>query len=298
MVQYTKVAAIWVAIALAAYVGLSIFGASATTEIPRVPLNGSPASVGLLYEDVSFTSRDDGVILRGWYIPAQRDLALIIVNGGFQNRVDDTIDTLDLAHDLVQKGYNLLLFDLRGRGESEGKGRALANIERDIGGAVDYLKNRGYPANRIGLIGFCSGAASSCIFASHGGIGGLVLDGCFASVHNMVNMQATQKGIPQFLLDFFMPGVVLAAKIIYSYEALNPIDVVSEVTCPIFFIHEENDELVSLEDNSQLFRASDNPANVLWEVSGVEHGQAYKTYPSQYIERVDEFFSFALKEIP
>ncbi|MFC2016993.1 alpha/beta hydrolase [Chloroflexota bacterium] len=293
-----KVAAIGAAVALATYTGLSIFGAIAIMEIPRLPLNGSPASVGLAYEDISFTSRDDGVILKGWYIPAEGNLALIIVHGGFQNRVDNILGTLDLAHDLVQKGYNLLLFDLRGRGESEGKGRSLSNIDRDIGGAVDYLKNKGYPTSRIGIIGFCSSAASSCLFASQESIGGLVLDGCFASVQNMVDNQAAQRGIPQFLLDFFMPGVLLAAKTIYCYDAVNPIGAVARVTCPILFIHEEYDELVTLEDNFQLLKASGNPLNVLWKISGVEHSQAYKTYPSEYVERIDKFFAIALNETP
>lgn len=289
-----KIATGGLAVALAAYVGLSIFGATALMEIPRLPLHGSPASVGLAYEDVSFTTRD-GIVLRGWYLPAQGDLALVIVHGGFQNRVDDTVDTLDLARDLVQKGYNLLLFDLRGRGESEGKGYALSHIDSDIGGAVNYLVNRGYPASRIGLIGFCSGAASSCIFASHESVGGLVLDGCFTSVRHMVDRQAVQRGIPQFLLNFFMPGLALAAKTIYGYDEVNPVDVVAEVTCPILFIHEEHDELVSLEDDSQLLKASTNPANTLWEVNGTKHSQAYKTHPSEYVERVNEFFAAVLK---
>jgi pimeloyl-ACP methyl ester carboxylesterase len=290
-----KVAARVVAIALAAYVGLSIFGAAALMEVPRLPLHSSPASVGLAYEEVSFASRDE-IVLRGWYIPAQGDSALVIVNGGFQNRIDDTADTLGLARDLVQKGYNLLLFDLRGRGESEGKGCALSHFESDIGGAVDYLTNMGYTTSKIGLVGFCSGAASLSIFASHENIGGLVLDGCFTSVRHMVDRQAAQRGIPQFLLDAFMPGLAAAAKTIYGYDEVNPIDVVAEVSCPILFIHEEYDELVSLDDVSQLLKASTNPANMLWEVNGAKHSQAYKTQPSEYVEKVNEFFAMAFKE--
>jgi len=288
--KFIKVTAIGTTAMLVLYVGLSVFGAIAAIGVPRLPLKDSPASVGLTYEDVSFASRDSGVVLRGWYIPAGGDSVLVIIHGGFENRVDDIVGTLNLAHDLAQKGYALLLFDLQGRGESEGKGRSLSNTDLDIGGAVDYLKNRGYPVSRIGIIGFCSGAASSCIFASQENIGGLVLDGCFASIYDMAARQAAQRRIPKFLLDFFTPGVVLAIETIYSYKLVDPIDVISEVTCPILFIHEEYDDLIALEDNYQLFRASGNPANVLWEVSGVRHSEAYKTYPSQYVERVTDFF--------
>ncbi len=104
-----KITIIVLSVILALYIGLSVYGAKASMEIPRLPLNNSPASVGLDYEDVSFTSRDDSVLLKGWYIPGKRDSVIIIVHGGFQNRIDDTVNTLGLAHDLVEKGYNLLL---------------------------------------------------------------------------------------------------------------------------------------------------------------------------------------------
>ena len=286
-----KVTAFGIAIILVLYIGLSVYGATAAMEIPHLPLNNSPASVGLAYEDVSFTSRDDGVVLRGWYLPSKRNSVIIIVHGGSQNRLDENVDTLGLAHDLVKKGYDLLLFDLRGRGESEGEGLALSNIERDIGGAVDYLEGEGYPSKRIYIIGFCSGAASACIFASQNSIGALVLDGCFATVHNMVTRQAELMGIPKFLVDFFAPGVLLMTNIIYGYDLVNPVDVVADVTCPILFIHEEHDELISWEEMHRLFRVSGNPANELWEVSDAEHSQSYKTHPAAYIEKVDNFLS-------
>jgi pimeloyl-ACP methyl ester carboxylesterase len=288
-----KIVAIVVGAILVIYTGLSIFGAHEAMEIPRLPLDEdvSPADVGLAYEDVSFNSREDNVVLRGWYLPADGYDAIIIVHGGFQPRLDDEVDTLDLAHDLVAEGYNLLLFDLRGRGESEGEGRALSNIERDIGGAFDYIMSEGYPPERIYIIGFCSGAASACVFASQNQVGALVLDGCFANAYNMVVNQATQMGIPEFLVNSFTPGVFLMCRIFYDFELVNAEDVIADVACPIFFIHEENDELISLEEMQLLFDLSTNPANQFWEVPDAEHSQPYKTHPAEYIERVDGFFS-------
>lgn len=292
-IRLIKIIAIVVVAILVLYIGLSVYGAHEAMEIPRLPLdvNSSPDSVGLAYEDVSFTSRDDSVVLRGWYLPADSDYTIIIVHGGFQNRLDDNVNTLDLARDLVAKGYDILLFDLRGRGESEGKGQSLSNIERDIGGAVDYLITEGYPSERIYIIGFCSGAASACIFASQNQVGALVLDGCFANVHDMVSNQAALMGIPQFLVNFFAPGLLLMADIIYDFELVNAQDVVADVACPIFFIHEENDELISLEEMQLLFSLSTHPANEFWEVGDAEHSQSYKTHPADYIEKVDGFLS-------
>ena len=217
-----------------------------------------------------------------------------MINGGFQNRIDPVVDTLGLAHDLVQKGYNILLFDLRGRGESGGKAHSLSNENKDIGGAIDYLESRGYPADKIGLIGYCSGAANACIFASQNNIGGLVLDGCFPSVEDMVYNQASTHGIPGLPVDIFLPAVRIAAKVFYGYKEINPIDVVSKVRCPIFFIHEENDDLVSTGDDVALTKASDSQTNMLWQVDNTLHVRAYQNYPEEYVTKVSEFFNSAL----
>jgi len=227
----------------------------------------------------------------GWHIPSWRDFVIVVIHGGYQNRIDYNVDTLGLTRDLVETGYDLFLFDLRGRGESEGKGIALTDIESDIGGALDYLKDRGYSPQDIGIIGFCSGAVAACIFASQEDIGALVLDGCPATVENMVTRQAAVRGIPEPLLECFIPGLTLMARILYGYKMVNPIDVVPDITCPILFIHEEHDNLISLEETYELFKVANNPSSELWEVRCAEHSQAYRTHPSEYVEKLCSFFA-------
>jgi uncharacterized protein len=289
--------AILVAIAfiLLAYIGLSMYGARAAMVIPRLALNASPMSIGLAYEDVAFASRGDSVSLKGWYLPGTNGLVIVIVHGGFQNRVDDNVDTTGLARDLTSQGFSLLLFDLRGRGESEGQGLSLSNTDCDIGGAVDYLKSRGYANQHIGILGFCSGAASVAIFASQEPVQAIVLDGCFARVKSMFKAQAALAGIPGFLVSLFSPGVFLMAKVFYGYEIVDPLDIIPAIACPILFIHEERDATIPIEDVQQLLRASSNPANELWEVSNAKHSQGYTMVPSEYVEKVSNFFFSNLK---
>jgi dienelactone hydrolase len=289
-----KFTAIGIGALLVIYAGLSVYSAREAMEIPRLPLVYQASSLGLAYEDVSFQSRGDGVVLKGWYVPGEKNSVILVVHGGFQNRIDDNVDTPGLTRALVKAGYSILLFDLRGRGESEGRGLALSNIEPDIGGAVDYLKSRGYSAEDICILGFCSGAASACIFASQNSPGALILDGCFIDVPTEVARQAASIGIPQFLESFFIPGGLFMARIIYGYHMVNPVDVIHNVTCPILFIHEENDEFITRGETLKLFRASGNPDNEVWEVSDTLHSQAFRTHPIDYIERVDGFITRAL----
>jgi pimeloyl-ACP methyl ester carboxylesterase len=69
---------------------------------------------------------------------------------------------------------------------------------------------------------------------------------------------------------------------------------VSKIQCPIFFIHEQDDDLVSTGDDVALSKASDNPTNILWQVNNTPHVSAYQNYPEEYITKVSDFFNSVL----
>jgi pimeloyl-ACP methyl ester carboxylesterase len=262
-------------------------------DIRRLPLNHSPDATDLSYRDVSFPSRFDGVLLKGWFFSGDKGQVIVMVHGGYQNRVDDSVGTLGLTHALVSEGYNVLLFDLRGRGESEGRGFSLTNIDEDIGGAVDFLDSMGYGRDDVCIMGFCSGAVASCIYASRNEIGALILDSCFIDVPTMIVRQAEAVGVPGFLTRMFIPGIHFMTDFIYNYELINPIDVVDKVTCPILFLHEEYDKFTSWEETQELYRASNNAENEIWEFNGSEHTQAFTVHPVEYVEKLTGFLEGA-----
>jgi pimeloyl-ACP methyl ester carboxylesterase len=292
-----KKTGIVLAVILFLYLGLSILGSVLIMHIPRLPVNVSPSSVSLTYEEVSFSGRGDSLTLKGWFLPGQGNDVIILVNGGYQTRIDDTADTLGLAHDLVQKGYSILLFDQHGRGESDGTARALTNFQQDIGGAIDFVRGRGYTRENIGIIGFCSGAITTSIYSSEqGDAGAIVLDGCPTTIRNMVNAQVAERSIPKPLLSIFWPGLKAGTRIFYHYTEVDPINVVAKIKCPVFFIHEEKDNLVAMAEMTQLYGAARNPANEIWEIGGAEHSQGYKVDRSEYVSKLDGFFAKTLKE--
>jgi uncharacterized protein len=276
---------------VALYAGLSLAAARFAMEIPRLSLQGSPADVGLDFEEAAFTSRGGAVRLRGWFLPGAGNRAILIVHGGAEHRIDENVDTLGLSRDLVARGYSVLIFDQRGRGESEGRGRSLSNIDADIGGAMDYLEGRGYPTGGVGILGFCSGAAAACIYASRNPAGVLVLDGCFTDVPTMVVREAASVNIPGFLVRAFIPGMKLATRLLYGYRTVDPIDVVGDVACPILFIREEYDEFITRAETQRLYEASANSADETWEVAGAPHSQSWRTAPVQFVDKVDQFIS-------
>src|SRR5436189_4812662 len=109
-----------IAAALIAYFGISFRVAETVTQVERLPLDPPASSIAATHEDVTFKSRD-GIVLKGWWFAVPRaDRAAVIVHGRGRNRVNSDFMPAAIARLLPVHGYSVLLFDLRGHGESGG----------------------------------------------------------------------------------------------------------------------------------------------------------------------------------
>jgi hypothetical protein len=54
---------------MVAYTGISIYMPVRLTDVKRMPVDTTPAALGLQYKDVTFPSRYDNVQIKGWFIP-------------------------------------------------------------------------------------------------------------------------------------------------------------------------------------------------------------------------------------
>ncbi len=137
-------------------------GLSIDQTIDDRPL--TPASLGLYYRDVHLVT-DDGVSLSGWHIPVwsadrllrgdvDRSLrtrmpGLVICHGAWADRAQ----MLHLAPALHAAGYELLLIDTRGCGQSDGQMRLGLEEYRDVQAGVAWLQQVGpVDPQRIGVI--------------------------------------------------------------------------------------------------------------------------------------------------
>jgi uncharacterized protein len=152
-------------------------------------LRAQPKDFGLSAEDVSFRSMD-GIRLAAWYIPA-RGIAhgtVIIAHGIDGNRSD----MLPRASFLVRNGYNTLLVDLRGHGESGGDYAGPGYMEAlDILGAVSYLRKRGQQGPII-VMGHSYGAVAALYAAARSkDIAAVIADSAYISFEDMTKRATT-----------------------------------------------------------------------------------------------------------
>ena len=117
----------------------------------REPIGAAPRG----FEPVAFDAAD-GLRLRGWFHPSRNGATVLVVHGGNSDR------TGALAHArlLERDGYGVLLYDARGRGESDGSTSGYGwGWSKDVEGALDYLGARAdVDPRRIAGLGISTGA--------------------------------------------------------------------------------------------------------------------------------------------
>jgi fermentation-respiration switch protein FrsA (DUF1100 family) len=248
-----------------------------------------------LAEEISFPSSGDAIRISGWFLPAPTTPAPVVVlcHGIWTGRRE----CLPLALLFRAAGYNVLTFDFRAHGLSDGRFTSVGMHEtNDVLGAVDYVKRRPeVDPCRIGVIGFSMGAAASIQAAARcQDIGVVVADSAYANFLDAAKYSfRVVTRVPHFPLA---PMAMRWAKWLVNVDAsqLRPIDVIGQIAPrPVLIAHGEMDEIVPVRHAHQLFKAAGEPKE-LWIDPTAHHVGARDRDTSAYFLRVERFVSEAL----
>lgn len=285
------------ALAAATYLGTCAFVLERATRARRDPLTGTPADLGLDFETIEFPSDTDQIRLCGWFLPARRERAIVMVHGLDTNRWWHTGNVPGLARRYVEHGYDVLTFDLRAHGESDGQRLGLGGHEqRDVLGAIAYLRKRGFAPGMIGIhAGSYGTAAAFAAAAGHTDVGAVVADSAFASARELINGEIHRRtGLP----PLFAPGIAWLAQVFYrlDLDAISALRSVPRLApTPILFIHGEADSRIPADHSQRLHAVAQSGLDELWIVPDVQHGRSFEVAPEQYAERVFRFFDRHLR---
>ena len=278
---------------LLAYAGVSLVVAETLTKPYRRPLASSPAVFGLAYEDVTFTSTGDGIALRGWFLPTpESDRVVVIAHGRNSNRTGEDGQLVPHAEALVKHGYNVLMFDFRAHGESSGVRYTLGGAEqRDVLGAVAYLRSRGFAPDRMGFWAHSMGAATVLLTSAVSpDVRTIVADSSFARLEDLLARELPRtSGLP----GFFNPPILFFARTLFGADAsvVNPVDVVSGLPPDsLFIIHAEADGLIPVNHARRIAAAAGPAVYDLWIFPGSRHDRVSSAAPDRYRARVLAFF--------
>ncbi len=234
---------------------LSLAGCSSMLFYPEPGLRFTPDKARLEYRDVNLTAAD-GTRLHGWWLPAKAGVPVkgtvlhLHGNGGNMSW------HLGGSWWLPEQGYQVLMLDYRGYGQSQGE-PSLPAIYQDIQAAFDWLKAapevQGKP---LVVLGQSIGGALAVHYLSEhpderSRIKALVLDGVPASYRDVARNSLSNSWLTlpfRTPLSWFIPD---------GDSAVNGLPRMAGT--PMLIFHSMDDTLVPLVNGISVYKAAPPP---------------------------------------
>jgi pimeloyl-ACP methyl ester carboxylesterase len=261
---------------------------------PQSAPNASEADIPV--ENVTFTA-SDGVRLAGWLAVSSPGAPTIILVHGFKG---SRIDMLPWARFLYAAGYNVLLFDERGCGQSEGWEISLGAREPDdVIGAVHYLEGRADLTDRhYGALGISLGAGVVLLAAAQTlALVAVVADSAWTSeqpqLDRMGSIPIGPVSLPVLAYEPALVNLLIGAPL----EDARPLSIISQIAPrAVFLIHSADDRNTTtpLSGERQLYAAAGQPKQQ-WVAPSGGHAGALAAHTVEYEQRVLAFFARYLR---
>ena len=276
-----KSASVTLAKRAALYLGVLVIAGFAVRQVglldshfiyfPDRVLVGTPADIGLEYEDVFFRA-SDGVQLHGWFVPGESGVTLLWFHGNAGN-ISHRLENISMLHHRV--GISIFIFDYRGYGQSSGK-VSEEGTYLDAEAAIDYLRSRDNAAvgQELVLFGRSLGCAVAVEMAVRHKVRGVILESPFASIRDMAH-----RAYP------FLPSGVLIRMVRARYDSISKI---GSVHSPLMVLHGDRDDIVPIDTGRELFGAANGPKR-FYVIEGAAHNDTYVIGGDRYLEALKAF---------
>jgi len=266
---------------------ISLWGFYSSIRPPKIISSITPRDLKMDYQDVSFKTAD-GLTLRGWYIPSAKstEKTLILLHG-YPADKGNILPALAFLHE----DFNLLLFDFRYLGKSEGSySTAGAKEVEDLLAAIQFLKTRGI--KEVGVWGFSMGGAVALMAIEKAPeIRAVISESSYASLADMT-FELFRIPVLNYPIAYLV-GVWAKLFLGIDVREASPADRIRNTTLPILLIHSSADAVIPFSHARLLQQAlAKNPNAEFWFNEQFAHGQ----FASDYRTRIKEFFLKHLSE--
>jgi pimeloyl-ACP methyl ester carboxylesterase len=242
----------------------------------------TPAAFDMQFEEVHFQARD-GLKLFGYFLKGTRPEAIILAHGLGGGGV-----TLSHHGKVLQKaGYNVLMYDARGHGQSDGNTIDGVHEVSDVLGAVDYLRFRPeIAADRIGGLGISLGAHTLLHAALETkSIRALVLEGMGPnSLEDHGERPTTLRRWINYPINWISYKLV---DFLSNTKPESNTSALKRLHRPVLMI--STGRKMEQYFMRLLFAAASEPKE-LWEIPAARHAGGFFQDPKEYGERMVKFF--------
>jgi pimeloyl-ACP methyl ester carboxylesterase len=238
------------------------WGANGLLHPMRRPLVGA---VDLPHEDVAF--RSDGLLLKGWLFRGRGVRRGLIVH--LHGVADNRRSGVGIAQRFVPKGYDVLTYDSRAHGESEGKDCTYGFYEkRDLSAALDAIH-----AEEAILFGSSLGAAVALQAAADDPrIRGVIAQSAFSDLETIARERAPFVATSAEITEAF---AIAERNGHFRIAEVSPRLAASRIRVPVLLIHGEKDRETSATHSRRIYDALGGPRRLLL-VPGRGHNDALR----------------------
>ena len=265
---------------------------SALADLPDpgdCPEPGAPAGTRL--------RTTDGIGLAGWYIPAGNGVGptgpTVVLAHGHGSNKSGMLAYAAVLHD----DYNLVLFDFRNHGQSDGTQTTVGALEQhDLSTMIDWVVNRKDP-DQIALLGSSMGGGTALAEAvADQRVDAVILDSTHATLANALEARLADAGYPLSL-----PGSwsILLGSLLRTGQDLSSVDAIQTIRVyrrPILIIVGGQDDQIGGDDGQALLNAAEagGSSAELRVCPGAGHGGPVGVCESDYREWVLGFLERSL----
>lgn len=260
--------------------------------VPNDPWKEEKEWYGSVTKETLTMKSTDQLTLSGLLIPHdEKTHKFAIIAHGYSGSNRDMAPWAKLYYDL---GFNLLIPDARGHGESDGDYIGFGWHERkDYANWIEKLITEYGDETEIILFGLSMGAATVMNVSGEAlphNVKAIIEDCGYSSVtKEMAHQLKTMYKLPQYP---FIPMTSLITKVKagYWFGEASPEEQVKKSSTPILFIHGDEDDFVPTHMAYELYHSAKSPKE-LYIAIGAKHGYAYVTDKDMYRTRIKHFLN-------
>jgi len=239
---------------------------------PAKEIRATPSKIKLPYNDLYLVTSDN-VTIHGWWVPAQNGKGTVLFCHGNAGNISHRLETVLLLNKL---DLNVLIFDYRGFGKSEGS-PSEEGTYRDAEAAWNYVTTiQKKDPKKVIIHGRSLGGAVASWLAVKHTPSMLIIESSFTSMRDIARHHCS-----------FTPALA-----IISYE-YNSLEKVKDLRCPLLIIHSTDDEVIPYAHGQRLYAAAGEPKELV-TITGT-HNRGFWDSKTLYLEALRQFADKNLK---
>jgi alpha-beta hydrolase superfamily lysophospholipase len=255
---------------------------------PDHVLHLHPDRVGAKWEDAHFESAD-GTALTGIWFPASRQPAKGVVVQFHGNGENMTSHFLYVAW-LAERGYDVIAFDYRGYGDSDGVAER-AGIVEDARAAIRFAAQKGGDLYVVAQSLGGAIALPALVAEKPPALRAVALDSTFASYRGIAR---------KFLAKHWFSWALQWPLSFLVSDELSPVDAAQDFHWRGVVLHAPDDPIAPYAEGRELYEALASPMKEFWEVPSDRHTFAFSDAKEAqiYKDKLVDFFNRARRAPP